>query len=173
MNDYLMIGEVLKPQGVHGEAKIKPYAADLNDFCRWTTLYLKKGDSYEAIDAKCSRVHGGFAYVTLGACTSPEDVDKLRGCQLYVDRDHAAELDEDEVYISDLIGCHAVDEQGQEIGVLTDVLQHGPVDVYVFKTAKGSMMAPALKDVFPVVDVRAGRMKVNSQRLDEVAVRED
>ncbi|MBP6153029.1 MAG: ribosome maturation factor RimM, partial [Clostridia bacterium] len=27
MNEYLMIGEVLKPQGVRGEVKIKPYAA--------------------------------------------------------------------------------------------------------------------------------------------------
>ena len=32
MNEYLMIGEVLKPQGVRGEVKIKPYAADLEAF---------------------------------------------------------------------------------------------------------------------------------------------
>ena len=28
MTDYLMIGEVLKPQGLRGECKIRPYAAD-------------------------------------------------------------------------------------------------------------------------------------------------
>lgn len=173
MNDYLMIGEVLKPQGIHGEAKIKSYAADLNDFCRWTTLYRKQDETYLPVPAKCSRVHDGFAYVTLEGCTTPQDVEKLRGTQLYIDRDHAMDLAEDEVYISDLIGCQAIDEQGQVIGTLTDVLQHGAVDVYVFKTPKGSMMAPALKEVFPTVDVVQGRITVNSQRLDEVAVRED
>ena len=43
-------------------------------------------------------------------------------------------LQEDEVYICDLIGCEAVDETGAVVGTLTDVLQHGPVDVYVFRT---------------------------------------
>ncbi len=173
MNEYLMIGEVLKPQGVHGEAKVKPYAADLEAFRRWETLYLRDGESYTPIAARCSRVHDGFAYVTLGDCTSPEAVEKLRGRRLYIDRAHAAHLEEDEVYISDLIGCKAVDENGTEIGTLTDVLQHGVVDVYVFKTPTGTLMAPALKAVFPTVDVRAGRIDVCAERLDEVAVRED
>ena len=173
MNEYLMIGEVLKPQGVHGEAKVKPYAADLEAFRRWETLYLRDGESYTPIAARCSRVHDGFAYVTLGDCTSPEAVEKLRGRRLYIDRTHAAHLEEDEVYISDLIGCKAVDENGTEIGTLTDVLQHGVVDVYVFKTPTGTLMAPALKAVFPTVDVRAGRIDVCAERMDEVAVRED
>ena len=68
MNEYLMIGEVLKPQGVRGEVKIKPYAADLEAFHDWKTLYLLDGTVYQPIKASCSRVHDGFAYVTLGDC---------------------------------------------------------------------------------------------------------
>lgn len=173
MQQYLMIGEVLKPQGVHGEAKIKPYAAELDAFLEWTTLYVREGEDYAPIATRCSRVHDGFAYVTLGECASPEDVEKLRGRQLYIDRAHAAQLAEGEVYISDLIGCRAVDEAGKEVGVLTNVLQHGPVDVYVFRTPRGTMMAPALRDAFPEVDVAAGRITVNTARLGEVAVFED
>ena len=45
MIEYLMIGEVLKPQGIKGEVKIKPYAANHDDFRRWKTLYLKQGES--------------------------------------------------------------------------------------------------------------------------------
>ena len=32
MTQYLMIGEVLRPQGVKGEAKVRPYAANHDDF---------------------------------------------------------------------------------------------------------------------------------------------
>jgi len=173
MTQYLMIGEILKPQGVRGEAKIKPYAADPEAFYDWDVLYLKKGESYVPVQADCSRVHDGFVYVTLEGCTNPNDVEKLRGCQLYIDRDHACELEEDEVYITDLIGCEAYDETGTTVGTLTDVLQYGTVDVYVFRTARGNMMAPALKAVFPQVDVEARRISVDSQRLSEVAVYED
>ena len=47
MNEYLMIGEVLKPQGVRGEVKVKPYAADLEAFHDWKTFYLHDGRSEE------------------------------------------------------------------------------------------------------------------------------
>lgn len=170
MNEYMMIGEILRPQGVRGEAKVRPYAADPDDFMTWKTLYVQEGSGYRAVSARCSRVHDGFAYVTLEGCTSPDDVEKLRGVQLYIDREHAGELAEGEVYIADLIGCEAVDEEGRVIGTLTDVLQNGPVDVYVFRTQKGTMMAPAILAAFPEVDVNARRISVCSERLAEVAV---
>ena len=109
MNEYLMIGEVLKPQGVRGEVKIKPYAADLEAFHDWKTLYLLDGTVYQPIKASCSRVHDGFAYVTLGECKTMDDAEKLRGQKLYIDRAHALSLAEDDVYISDLIGCAALE----------------------------------------------------------------
>ena len=173
MNEYLLIGEVLRPQGVRGEAKIRPYAANPEDFRRWTTLFLQSGTDYAPIACACSRVHDGFVYATLGDCANPDDVEKLRGRRLFIDRAHANALEEDEVYICDLIGCEAVDETGAVVGTLTDVLQHGPVDVYVFRTARGTMMAPALKAVFPRVDVAARRIDVCAERLQEVAVLED
>ncbi len=173
MIEYLMIGEVLKPQGVKGEVKIKPYAANENDFRRWKTLYIKQGERYQPIKARCSRIHDGFVYATLGECASMEDAEKLRAVQLYVDRAHANPLEEDEVYISDLIGCEGIDEEGKSIGVLQDVLQHGMVDVYVFKCGAKSVMAPALKAVFPQVDVAEKRIAVVRERLNEVAVWEE
>ena len=173
MNEYLLIGEVLRPQGVRGEAKIRPYAANPEDFRRWTTLFLQSGTDYAPIACASSRVHDGFVYATLGDCANPDDVEKLRGRRLFIDRAHANALEEDEVYICDLIGCEAVDETGAVVGTLTDVLQHGPVDVYVFRTPRGTLMAPALKAVFPRVDVAARRMDVCAERLQEVAVVED
>ena len=173
MIEYLMIGEVLKPQGIKGEVKIKSYAANHDDFRRWKTLYIKQGEGFQPIKMKCSRVHEGFVYAYLGECASMEDAEKFRAVQLYVDRAHANPLEEDEVYISDLIGCEGVDEEGKSIGTLTDVLQHGVVDVYVFKTPKGTMMAPAIKAAFPEVDVAARRISVCAERLSEVAVFED
>jgi len=170
MTEYLMIGEVLKPQGLKGEAKVRPYAADSESFRDWGTLYLCANGVYSPISSRCTRIHEGFVYLVLGDCSSPEDVDKLRGQELFIDRAHAAPLDEGEYYIEDLIGCRAVDEQGQEIGVLSQVLQNGPVDVYVFRTRRGTMMAPALKAAFPTIDPEARIIHTVNDRLQEIAV---
>ena len=173
MIEYLMIGELHQPQGIKGEVKIKPYAANHDDFRRWKTLYIKQGENYAPIKVKCNRIHDGFVYAMLGACASMEDAEKYRAVQLYIDRAHANPLDEDEVYISDLIGCEGIDEEGESIGVLQDVLQHGVVDVYVFKQKGKSVMAPALKAVFPTVDVAEKRISVVREKLGEVAVWEE
>ncbi len=173
MNEFMLIGTILKPQGVRGEAKVKIYARNPEDFLRWKMLYLKREQEFVGLSCKCSRVQDGFAYVTLEGCSSVDDVERLRNQELYIDRAHAAPLEDGAVYICDLIGCRALDDQEHEIGVVTDVLQHGPVDVYVFKTPKGVMMAPALKTVFTEVDTAAGIIHTDAERLAEVAVFED
>ena len=177
MEAFFLVGEVLRPQGIRGEAKVRPYAANPGDFLKWKTLYVKEKangqDSYRPLKAACSRVHDGFAYITLEGCTSPDDVEKLRGAELYIDRDHAAPLDEGEYYVQDLIGCEAVDGEGHVLGVLEDVLQYGTVDTYVFRTPRGTLMAPALEKVFPETDVEGKKILVDMERLEEVAVFED
>ncbi len=172
MTDYLMIGEVLKPQGLRGECKIRPWAADLRLFETWETLYLQEKGEYAPLPCRVTRIHEGFVYAVLGSCGSPEDAEKLRGRKLFVDRAHAAPLEEGSCYIADLIGCRAVDEHGQELGRLTDVLQHGPVDTWVFSGSR-PFMAPALKSVFPEVSPEEGLISVLSEKLKEVAVFED
>ncbi len=173
MQDYLMIGVVLKPQGIRGEIKIKPYAADVSLYEEWKTLYIKENDTFSPVPCTVSRIHDGFVYAVLAGCKTADDAEKLRGKDLYIDRAHAAKPENGAVYIADLVGCTAVDETGRTVGVLTDVLQYGSVDTWVFRTESGTLMAPALLAVFPEVDPENRRISVVSEKLREVAVIDD
>ena len=173
MQDYLMIGVVLKPQGIRGEIKVKPYAADVSLFGEWKTLYLKENDAFSPVSCTVSRIHDGFVYAVLAGCKTADDAEKLRGKELYIDRAHAAKLEDGAVYITDLVGGTAVDETGRTVGVLTDVLQYGSVDTWVFRTETGTLMVPALLSVFPEVDPENRRISVVSEKLREVAVIDD
>ena len=173
MQDYLMIGVVLKPQGIRGEIKIKPYAADVSLYEEWKTLYIKENDTFSPVPCTVSRIHDGFVYAVLAGCKTADDAEKLRGKDLYIDRAHAAKPENGAVYIADLVGCTAVDETGRTVGVLTDVLQYGSVDTWVFRTESGTLMAPALLAVFPEVDLESRRISVVSEKLREVAVIDD
>ena len=173
MQEYLMIGTVLKPQGVRGECKIKPYAADVDLFSSWKTLYLEDHGAYSPIKLKTTRIHEGFVYAYLADSASANDAEAFRGRDLYIDRAHAAPPEDGSVYIADLVGCVAEDEQGNVIGTLTDVLQYGSVDTWVFRTSSGTLMAPALLSVFPRVDPAAGKISVCAEKLREVAVFDD
>ena len=92
----------------------------------------------------------------------------MRGVKLWVDRAHARELGEDEVYIADILGAEACDTQGNRVGTLREVLTPGGVD-----TPTGTLMAPALKTVLLELDAEGGRIVLDEKRLEEVGLYED
>ena len=171
MNDYLMIATVLKPQGVRGECKLRSYAADIERFHKWDTLYLKKNDSFLPVSLRTVRIRDGFVYAHLDGSDSADAAERFRGCDLYIARSAAAPVDKDSTLIADLIGYEAKDEDGESIGVLTDVLQYGTVDTWVFQSGTSTLMAPALKAVFPEVDTERKLIRTVREKLEEVAVR--
>lgn len=172
--EFLLIGTVLKPQGIHGECKIKPYASREDMFFSWKTLYQEDHGDYKPLKLKTERIHGGFVYAYLAGSTSANEAEAFRGLDLYIDRAHAAPAESGSDYIADLLGCEAAAEDGSPVGTLTDVLQYGSVDTWVFRTPDGrTMMAPALLSVFTAVDTEEGRISVCVEKLREVAVFDD
>ena len=171
MNQYLMIGTVLKPQGVRGECKIRSWASDIELFRAWPVLYLKAGEAYQPVALQVVRIQDDFVFARLDGSASADDAEKFRSMDLWVDRAHAAPAEGDSTLIADLIGCAARGTDGREIGVLTDVLQYSTVDTWVFKTAGGTLMAPALRSVFTAVDPENRVITVDPEKLEEVAVR--
>ena len=170
LSEYLLIGQVLRPQGIKGQVKVRPDPDDPGRFEELEFVYLKKGDSYEQLPVDEVSVREDGVYLRLNGAPTRDEAEKQRNWMLYVDRAHAVELGENETFICDLIGCKAVDTQGNELGKVTDVLQPGGNDVYVIKTPKGEMLLPALKHVIPAVDVEKGVIIIDEKRLPEVAV---
>lgn len=173
LSEYLLIGEITKPQGILGEVKVQPHTGDPARFLNLATVYFQNGNSYEPRSIEKARVNGGDVFLLFSGVSDRNMAEKLRGQKLYVDRAHAVELSEDENFICDLIGCEAVDTNGNIIGKLVDVLQPGPTDVYVFDTPRGRMMMPALKAAIPSVDVMARKIVLDADKLAEVAFFED
>ena len=171
MQDYLLIASVLKPQGVRGECKLRSYASDIDCFYQWKELYRKTENGFKSVSLRTLRIRDGFVYAFLDGSDSADAAEKFRGAELYIDRAHAAPAEGNAVLIADLTGCEALDDKGTVLGVLTDVLQYGTVDTWVFTTPDGTLMAPALKAVFPDVDVEHKTIRVCRERLEEVAVR--
>lgn len=166
LDEYLVVGEVARPQGLRGELKIKPFTDNPDRF--FDLKRIRVGE--EMRNMHCVRVHEGYAYVRLEGVYSREAAEGMRGTLLYVHRDEAVELPEDTDFICDMIGCKATDTEGVAHGVLKEVLQPGGVDVYVFKSAKGELMVPAIKKVVLEVDVLAKRILLDAQGLRETAL---
>ena len=170
LSAYLLIGQVLRPQGIKGLVKVRPDTDDPGRFEELETVYIQNGSEYMPVSVDEVTVRDDGVYLRLQGAQTRDEAEKQRNWLLYVDRAHARELAENETFICDLIGCRVVDTTGAELGKVTDVLQPGGNDVYVIQTPKGEMLLPALRHVIPTVDVAQGVVVVDESRLPEVAV---
>lgn len=172
--EFLQIGEIVKPQGIRGEVKLKAMTSDLTRYARLEYVYLLRKGEYVKTKVEKGRTYDGFAFLKLEGVRDRNEAEMMRGVKVFVDREHAIELDEDENFVCDLIGLTAVDTKGNEIGTLRDVLTPNTVcDVYVFDTPRGEMMIPALRRVVKEVDLDEETITLDEAVLPEVAVWED
>lgn len=170
MNEYLMIGEVLKPQGVRGDVKVRPITCDIFRFEDIEEVYFLKDDKYTPVGVSLVRMDEDAVYLHFDGIDDRNLAESIRGNFLYVDRAHAVELEEDENFIVDLIGLKGMDDEGNEYGKLVDVMQPGGNDVYVFRDRRREVLVPALKTAILKVDLEARVMLMSARRLREVAV---
>ena len=170
LSQYLMIGEITKPQGVRGEVKVRPCTCDPDRFEGLGTVYIEKEGGYAPLTIRVNRLGADAVFMNVAGVSDRDAAEKLRGTRLYIDRAHAVRLDGDSNFLTDLYGLRGIVDDGRDLGKLTEVMQPGGNDVYVFNGPLGEVLVPALKSVVASVDLEAGEMRLNGSRLNEVAV---
>ena len=170
LNPYLMIGEITKPQGVRGEVKVRPCTCDVARFEGLETVYVERDGAFSPLNIRVNRLDDDAVFMSVEGVADRDGAEKLRGTRLYIDRAHAVTLDEDTTFLCDLYGLRGAVSDGRDLGKLTDVMQPGGNDVYVFQGPLGEVLVPALKSVVLKVDLEKGEMLLDGKRLDEVAV---
>ena len=89
------------------------------------------------------------------------DIEKYKGRDLWIPREEAQELDEDEYYIGDLIGMEVVLEGNTHFGTLKDVMETGANDVYVVELPDHQeVLLPAIRECILDVDLEENVMTV-------------
>lgn len=152
---FLEAGEVVSTHGIQGEIKILPWADAPEFLLQFDTFYLN-GKSYEVVS---SRVHKTCVLAKLKGVDTPEAATLLRAQRVSIDRE-SVRLPQGTVFIADLIGCAVLDDDGNEIGKIKDVLTMPSSDVYVIQGAR-SYMIPAVKEFVREIDVENRRVRVH------------
>lgn len=152
---FLEAGEVVSTHGIQGEIKILPWADAPEFLLQFDTFYLN-GKPYEVVS---SRVHKTCVLAKLKGVDTPEAATLLRAQRVSIDRESVC-LPQGTVFIADLIGCAVLDDDGNEIGKIKDVLTMPSSDVYVIQGAR-SYMIPAVKEFVREIDVENRRVRVH------------
>ncbi len=145
MEDLLQVGVITTTHGIRGEVKVFPTTDDAHRFDYLKSVLLDTGKELCELDIERVKY-----------------IEPYKGKSLYVTREFAVPLKENEYYIADLIGMEVYLEDGKYFGTLKDVMETGANDVYVVHLEAGKeVLIPAIKDCIKEVDVENGKMVVH------------
>lgn len=161
MEDLLQVGVITSTHGVRGEVKVFPTADDNARFKKLKDCYVEYKNEMLPIKVQGAKFFKNMVILKFNGIDNINDVEKYKQCKLYVDREHAVALEENEYFMTDLIGLQVQKEDGTALGTLTEIIPTGANDVYVVTgKEKKEWLLPAIRECILNVDMEHGKMTV-------------
>lgn len=162
MEDLLQVGVITSTHGVRGEVKVFPTTDDPARFKKLKNVVLDTGKEMIDLEVAGVKFFKNMVIVKFKGIDNINDVEKYRQKSLYVTRENAVKLKKNEYFIADLIGLAAKTDEGEDLGILSDVLQTGANDVYVLsKEGSDDILLPAIRECIKEVDLDNGEITVH------------
>jgi 16S rRNA processing protein RimM len=155
----LNVGRIGKAHGILGEATIEVRTDEAED--RFAIGAVLETESHGNLTVASARVHNGILLLSFEGIEDRNAIETLRNELLYADVDiDAPGVDEDDYHVLQLIGCKAFLVDGDEFGEVTEVLNLPGQDVLVIKSGSAETLIPFVRQLVPIVDIKARRMTV-------------
>ena len=158
--DFLVVGKLGKPHGVHGEIVMDIYTDFPERLQPGMTLFI--GPHFESLILAACRPHRRGMLVTFEGYQSREGVAELRNHLVHVPAADRPPLPEGEYYHHQLLGLQVIDESEQPLGWLDQILTTGANDVYLVRDrAGGERLIPATDEVVLDIDLERKIIRVH------------
>jgi len=156
--DRIKLGKITAPVGVKGEVRVYAYTDELTRFSAIKELWVED----KPAEIENTRYQKNMVILKLSISPDRNAAELLRDKELYLDRDKLWDVPEDTFFVKDLLGSKCIDESGNTLGTLSDVIQNPAQDIYVIKdSADKENMVPAVKEFIKLVDTDAKTITIH------------
>ncbi len=161
MSDYFVIGKIVNAQGIKGEVRAIPTTDDINRFKNLKEVYISRKNDMSLHKIETVRFHKQFVLLKFEDINTRNDAELLKNTEIKIDKENAIPCDENEYYISDLYNMKVVTDEGEDIGIIEDIIFTGANDVYIVKKDDSQILIPAIKQCILNVDINEKIMTVH------------
>ena len=152
--EFLESGQIVNTHGIRGEVKIVPWADSPEFLCQFSTLYIDG----RPVKVRSARVHKGNVIAQLEGTEDVNAAMLLKNKTVCIRRQDA-KLPEGAFFLADIIGLDVVDEAGQKLGTLTDILSPSHQQVYVVEGER-EILIPAVPEFILETNISGGYVRV-------------
>ncbi|MED1441721.1 ribosome maturation factor RimM [Aeribacillus composti] len=158
---WFQVGKIVNTHGIRGEVRVVS-VTDFPDerYKRGNRLYIFQKDKEPVeVIVKSHRIHKNFDLLSFEGYDSINEVEPFKGSDIKVPESQLGSLDEGEYYFHEIIGCSVYTEDGDELGIINEILTPGANDVWVVKRiGKKDLLIPYIEDVVKHIDVKEKRV---------------
>ena len=159
----LKVGKIVNTHSLKGEVKVIS-STDFEEqrFEKGTELLITRGNQVvKEVTVESYRTHKNNLLVKFVGIDSIEEAEKLKNLQIKIDSENIGELEENEFYFHEIIGCEVFDENGKSLGEISEILTPGANDVWVIKSQNGKeILIPYIEDVVKKIDVENKKINI-------------
>lgn len=150
--DLIVIGKFKRSHGVRGHIRVQSYTDPASNLLLYPLFLNAKHGSPVQLEIEAKRQNHSDIILKIKGYDSPENAAKLTNQLIYTNKELMPDLEADETYWVDLIGCTAVFE-GSEIGTVVDIMDTGSNENLVVKGTKKQYLVPYTNDAVGKVDI--------------------
>ncbi|MDP1631080.1 MAG: ribosome maturation factor RimM [Caulobacter sp.] len=155
-DSLIAVGQVAGAFGVRGEVRITTYTEEPLALARFRAL--KRQDGSPGLTILAARDAKGGIIVRCEGVETKDQADALRGLKLFIPRDALPPPEEDEYYLTDLIGVAVTSPEGTVLGKVKAVQDFGAGDILEIAPTEGgpTWYLPFTREAVPEVRLSEG-----------------
>ena len=160
----VLMGEFGRPHGLDGSIRLKSYTDDPTAIAGYGPLIAQDGRRFVLTHARqAAGDQRDLLVVRVEGVGSREAAEPLNRLGLHVERDRLGKLEEDEFFLTDLVGLTAYAPDGREIGRVFAVPDYGSGALLEIAPVGGgrTILLPFTKAFVPTIDIVGGRVVVD------------
>lgn len=152
----ILVAQIAGGFGVKGEVRVTAYTADPMALMSYGPLL--RADGSVGLTLTSARPDKNGVVGRAKEIATKEEADALRGLKLHIPRDRLPEPDEDEFYLTDLVGLQARDAVGVVLGTVKSVQNFGADDMLEIAPAAGgpTWYLPFTREAVPDLHIADG-----------------
>ena len=162
--EYLLLGYIIDSFSLDGTVKVlsKTDFADLR-YQKGNTVFFYNAKTKERLPMTVVsyRSNGQFDFVKVEEINSSEDAQAYKGFEVQAEKDYK-NMDKDTYYFVDIVGCEVLDENGQVLGIVSQV-EEFPAQLTLRVKRKGQpdFLVPFVKAFIRSVDIENKKIVIN------------
>lgn len=161
---WFNVGQLVNTHGVQGEVRVISRTDFPEErFAVGSELSLFMPNETKPIRLKIAtqRRHKNFYLLTFENHFNLSHVEKYKTGMLKISEKELGELEENEFYYHEIIGCEVVSLEGDTIGTVTDILETGANDVWTVTPEKGKPhYIPYIEDIVKEIDIENKKITI-------------